>query len=92
VVELSSPGAWCRALLDDVLPPHNKEFNSSWRTPDVLELAQHVYDNRDTSVIPVLGDALEEAGCDWPELLDHCRAHLRHARGCWVVDAVLGKS
>ena len=39
--------------------------------------------------MPVLGDALEDAGCDDEEALAHCRHHPLHARGCWVLDAVL---
>ena len=43
------------------------------------------------SGMPVLGDALEEAGCDGTEVLAHCRGGGDHARGCWVVDLALGR-
>ena len=39
----------------------------------------------------ILADALEDAGCDNADLLDHCRRPGEHVRGCWVVDALLGK-
>jgi hypothetical protein len=43
--------------------------------------------------MPILADALQDAGCDNEEVLDHCRAADGvHVRGCWVVDLVLGKS
>jgi hypothetical protein len=40
--------------------------------------------------VPVLADALEEAGCTDRTLLEHCRGGL-HVRGCWAVDLLLGK-
>jgi hypothetical protein len=39
----------------------------------------------------VLADALEEAGCDNADVLDHCRKPGEHVRGCWVIDHLLGK-
>jgi hypothetical protein len=41
--------------------------------------------------MPILADALEEAGCENAEVLAHCREPGPHARGCWVPDGVLGK-
>jgi hypothetical protein len=43
------------------------------------------------SDLPVLADALEEAGCAERLILDHCRAGKRHARTCWVVNFLLGR-
>jgi hypothetical protein len=51
-----------------------------------------MYDSRNFTPMPILADALEEAGCDSPDILDHCRNPGVHVRGCWVVDLVLGKS
>jgi hypothetical protein len=42
--------------------------------------------------LPILADALEEAGCTDPRVLDHCRSPGSHARGCWLVDLILGAS
>jgi hypothetical protein len=39
----------------------------------------------------VLGDALEEAGCADGVILGHCRGAGPHARGCWLLDLLLGK-
>ena len=41
---------------------------------------------------PILADALQDAGCDNADVLDHCHSEGPHVRGCWVVDLVLGKS
>jgi hypothetical protein len=41
--------------------------------------------------MPILADALQDAGCDNEAVLDHCRSVGTHVRGCWVVDLVLGK-
>jgi hypothetical protein len=42
--------------------------------------------------LPVLADALEEAGCGDPEILAHCRGPGPHAPGCWILDSLLGLS
>jgi hypothetical protein len=57
----------------------------------VLKVAQVIYDERRFELLPVLADALEEAGCSGEEIIGHCRSAGPHARGCWVVDALLGK-
>jgi hypothetical protein len=68
-------------------------FNPSWRTSDVMLLAQRIYDVREFDVMPILADALQDAGCDSDDILSHCRdTSLTHVRGCWVVDLVLGKA
>jgi hypothetical protein len=60
-------------------------------TSAVTALARQMYDDRDFSPMPILADALEEAGCTDPEVLDHCRGPGPHVRGCWVVDSLLRK-
>ncbi|HET6575012.1 MAG TPA: hypothetical protein VFG68_15505 [Fimbriiglobus sp.] len=67
-------------------------FDPSWRTSTAVGLARQMYESRDFSTMPILADALEEAGCDEPPVLAHCRGDGPHVRGCWVVDLVLGKS
>jgi hypothetical protein len=64
----------------------------SRRTPKVARLAQSIYDDRAFDRMPVLADALEEAGCTDQPILDHCRGPGPHARGCWVVDLLIAKS
>jgi hypothetical protein len=67
-------------------------FDMSWRSSSAVGLARTMYESRDFGAMPILADALEEAGCDRPDVLAHCRADTPHVRGCWVVDLVLGKS
>jgi hypothetical protein len=57
-----------------------------------VTVARDIYDRRDYAALPLLADLLEEAGCPEQSILDHCRTPGEHARGCWVVDLVLGKS
>lgn len=62
-----------------------------WKSSTVAALAAGVYAERAFDRLPILADALEEAGCDNAEVLAHCRGDGPHCRGCWVVDLVLGK-
>ena len=63
----------------------------SWRTPTVLALARTAYDERRSDLLPILADALEEAGCTDQAILDHLRRPGGHVRGCWAVGLVLAK-
>ncbi|MBM3983006.1 MAG: hypothetical protein FJ304_22585 [Planctomycetes bacterium] len=67
-------------------------FAPSWRTSDAIALARTMYESREFGAMPVLADALQDAGCDSDDVLSHCREpQPLHVRGCWVVDLVLGK-
>jgi hypothetical protein len=64
-----------------------------WRTSTAVAIANGMYESRDFGAMPILADALQEAGCDSDDILNHCRAAGGiHVRGCWVVDLVLDKS
>jgi hypothetical protein len=67
-------------------------LDPAWKTPTVLLLARSLYEERRFEDMPVLADALEEAGCTDAELLGHLRSPGPHVRGCWGLDVVLGKS
>ncbi|MBL8795551.1 MAG: hypothetical protein JNM56_16720 [Planctomycetia bacterium] len=67
-------------------------FNSAWRTATVVSFAQGIYAERAFDRLPILADALEDAGCDNADILKHCREPGEHVRGCWCVDLLLGKS
>ena len=82
-------------LLRDVVgnPFRPVAFFPEWRTSTAVAIAQGMYESRDFSAMPILADALQDAGCDNDDVLNHCRdANGVHVRGCWVVDHVLGKS
>jgi hypothetical protein len=66
-------------------------LDRAWLTSTVVALARQMYDARDFSPMPILADALQDAGCDNEDILGHCRGPGPHVRGCWVVDLVLGK-
>ncbi len=66
-------------------------LDPSWRTETVVALANGIYADRAFDRMPILADALEEAGCDQADILAHCRGDGPHVRGCWVVDSLLGK-
>jgi hypothetical protein len=63
----------------------------AWNNGAIRKMAQAVYDDRTFDRLPLLADALEDAGCTDDAILGHCRDSREHARGCWVVDALLGK-
>jgi hypothetical protein len=67
-------------------------LDPKWVSSTVKQLATVIYDERQFSNMPILGDALEEAGCDNQDVLKHCRRQVEHCRGCFVVDLVLGRA
>jgi hypothetical protein len=82
-------------LLRDILGPllfRSIALVPSWLSSTVTYLAESIYTNRAFDRLPILADALEEAGCDNADILNHCRQSGEHVRGCWVVDLLLGKS
>lgn len=64
----------------------------TWDDRMVGRLAEGIYQDRAFTLMPVLGDALEDAGCTDRRILEHCRLVGTHVRGCWVLDLILGKS
>jgi hypothetical protein len=84
---------WCD-LVRDVFGNPFRPVNTvpAWLTSTVVELARGIYEERAFDRLPILADALQDAGCDSTDILDHCRGPGPHVRGCWVVDLVLGKA
>jgi len=66
-------------------------LSPSWLTSTVLALATGIYDEKAFDRMPILADALQDAGCENEDILNHCRQPGEHVRGCSVVDLVLGK-
>jgi hypothetical protein len=88
--ELSAQSALLRDIFGDPFRP--PRFSPAWRTETAVLLAQQMYESRDFGAMPILADALQDADCNDAAILSHCRNRKQtHVRGCWVVDAVLGK-
>jgi hypothetical protein len=72
-------------------PFHSIPWRADWCTSTARALARPMYESRDFSALPILADALQDAGCENDEILNHCRDSALHVPGCWVIDLVLGK-
>jgi hypothetical protein len=62
-----------------------------WENSGIWRIAQASYNEWRFEDLPILADALEDAGCDNADILSHCRGPGPHVRGCWVIDLILGK-
>jgi hypothetical protein len=80
-------------LLRDIFrnPFRPVAFDPRWRSADVLGLARGIYEDRAFDRLPLLADALMDAGCADERVINHCRGEGPHVRGCWVVDLALNK-
>jgi hypothetical protein len=79
----------------DIFPPPDYKANRDpqWLTSTVLALARQMDESGDFSAVPILADALQDAGCEDETILKSCRAKgNNHVRGNWVVELVLGRS
>jgi hypothetical protein len=79
-------------------PPRIDPAWLAWRGGAVAQLAREIYDERelppghlDAARLAVLADMLEESGCADPHVLGHLRGPGPHVRGCFAVDALLGR-
>ncbi|MCI0463120.1 MAG: hypothetical protein L0Z62_39745 [Gemmataceae bacterium] len=86
--------SWQADLLRDLfpngpLPVSRPLLEGAWGEL-VREIARGIYDKRQFADLPVLADALEEAGCTDGNLLEHLRNVGLHTRGCWALDLILG--
>jgi hypothetical protein len=72
-------------------PFHPVVLLPEWRTEVVVGIATTAYAERSFEGLPVLADALEDAGCDEESILKHCRWSGPHTRGCWVIDLLLDR-
>ncbi len=79
-------------------------IDPAWLTSTVTALAKGIYEERAFDRMPILADALQDAGCTDEAILTHCRGSgplggmgaippcNPHIRGCWVIDLLLGKT
>jgi hypothetical protein len=93
-VDVTDRQPMARSLILCVLgnPFRSVKFPSHRLTPTVKQLADTIYTDRAFDRLPILADALEEAGCTDAAIVGHCRGPGPHVRGCWVVDLILGKT
>ena len=66
-------------------PPAAAAFDPNWRSETVTALARGIVANWAFDRLPILADALEEAGCDDPVVLGHCRECNHHTGHCWLL-------
>jgi hypothetical protein len=81
------------ALLRELLgnPFRPAVIAPAWRTPTVMALATVTREERAFDTMPILADALEEAGCTDTDILEHLRSPGPHVRGCWALGLVLAR-
>lgn len=72
--------------------PERRYVKRGWLTSDAIAIATAIYADLDWPSLPILADALTDAGCDSEDLLGHLRSPGPHVRGCWALDLILGKS
>jgi hypothetical protein len=80
---------WQQAVLADLIDPnrpHSFAIDPSCFTSTVIALAEKIYQERAFDRMPILADALQDAGCENEDVLNHCRSEGPHVRGCWVID------
>jgi hypothetical protein len=88
-VELAAQSVLLRCIFGNPFRPVT--IDPRWLTSTVLDLTTAIENGQPFDRLPILADALQDAGCDNDEIIAHCRSAGAHARGCWVVDLVLGK-
>jgi hypothetical protein len=64
-------------------------FDAAWRTSTVVSLATGISQDGNFDALPILADALQDAGCDNHILLNHCRHGVRHTEDCWALQLML---
>ncbi len=92
---LAERQAQARLFADVLLVPPGLTVPPAWLAWDggtVTRLARSVEERQAFDRLPILADALEDAGCAEQAILDHCRGPGPHARGCWLLDLLLGRS
>ena len=78
-------------FLNDIVGNKQTIIDPRWLTSTVIDLSQTIYEEKVFERMPILSDALMDAGCDDNDILSHCREGI-HVRGCWLLDLILEKS
>jgi hypothetical protein len=77
------------AASNDLRYPWRPPVRGEWRTSTVAALARGIWADHATDRLPILADALQDAGCESPGLLGHLRGPGPHPRTCWALTDVL---
>jgi hypothetical protein len=90
-ISYQNPGYHQRAqdFVDELRSKASKTPLVEWCTETAVSLARQMCESRDFTLMPILADALEDAGCDNENILAHCRGSGPHVRGCWVIELLL---
>lgn len=82
----------CELLREQFGNPFRRPtMQNRWFSSDVIGIARGIYEDRAFERMPILADALMDAGCEDERILSHCQATSEHVRGCWLLDLVLKK-
>jgi hypothetical protein len=90
--EAAERAAQCDVVRDIFGNPFRRfTAKTAWLTSTVAAMTLEVYESQDFTPMPILADALQDAGCQDEQFLSHCRGAGTHVRGCWVIDLLLAK-
>jgi len=92
--DAEAPERLCQAeLLREIFgnPFRSITIDPRWQTSTVVDLARSIYEGRAFDKMPILANALMDAGCDSEEIINYCRQAGEHVRGCWVVDLLTAR-
>jgi hypothetical protein len=87
-----TPAALLRCVTGN--PFRSVTLDPAWLTGNekkAEQMARRIRDEDDFAALPILADALEEAGCTDKQLLAHCRGSHGHTRGCWLLELLLDR-
>jgi hypothetical protein len=62
-----------------------------WKGDTVFKVASLIRDQNEWTGLPVLADALEEAGCQHADILNSCRQGVPEVDGPWVIEQLLDR-
>lgn len=88
----AEPRAQAQLLRCLFIPFRSATLDPAWNSAALRNLAAAIDELRSFENLPMLAEALRDAGCTDAALLDHCDSGTEHGRGCWVVDRLLGKA
>jgi hypothetical protein len=71
-------------------PFRSYQLEQGWLAEGVMAVAEYIYQHSVFEHLPILADALEQAGCRTTDIIGHCRQAPFHVKGCWVVELLLG--